>query len=112
MAAMNTVAILTPGPFDDVCDRGVAEDQRYYAEGDGEPALACAACSQGDGDGCGGDDDQHPGGICAALGIYIGTEDDRDDERGKGEGQHQGPNGAGPLWGHPVARQVARDQIQ
>ena len=40
------------------------------------------------------------------------SEDDRDEERAEGEDQHQRTHGAGPVRGHPVPGQVARDQVQ
>jgi hypothetical protein len=68
--------------------------------------------SEGNCDSCGRDDDKNPGGVGAALGVYVGTEDDRDDERAQNEDQYQGTYGPGPLGSHPVAGQVARDQVQ
>ena len=112
MAAMKTAAILTPsGPFDDVGDRGVDEDQRDDTEGDGQPALPRAAGGEGDRDRGGGDQDQDAGGVGAALGVDVGVEDDGDRERAEGEDQHQGPYGPGPVRGHAVAGQVAGTRL-
>ena len=59
-----------------------------------------------------GHQDEDAGGVRPALRVDIGAEDDRDREGDQREDKGQRTRGLRPLRGHPVARQVARHQIE
>ena len=69
------------GPFDDVGDRGVDEDDGDDAEADGALALLPAPGGQRHGDRGGGHQHQDAGGVGAALGVDVGVEEPGDQER-------------------------------
>ncbi len=100
------------GPLVDVGRGRVDEDRRDRGERHRLTTLPGAAGRQRHRHRRRGDEDQDAGGVRAALGVDVGPEDDRDDERDGGEDQHQRPDGLGPLRRHAVAGQVARDQVQ
>jgi hypothetical protein len=60
----------------------------------------------------GSDQHQDPGCVRARLGIHVGVEDPGDQEGDGGEHQHQRAGGQRPRRRHPVAGQVAGDQVE
>ncbi len=98
--------------FDDVDDRRVGEDDSDHSEGDHPDPLSLTRSSQGDGDGGRRHQDQHSRRVCARLLVDVRIEYQRDEKGDERENKHEGPDRAGPQRGHPVARQVARHQVQ
>ena len=85
-------------PLDDVDDRRVDEDQRdQRRRPTAAPRWPAPPGRERHGDGGRGHQDQHAGGVGAALGVDVGPEDERDDEGDGREDQHQRPGGARPL---------------
>ena len=68
-------------PLDDVDDRRVDEDQRRSRRTPtAAPRVPAPPGGERDGDGRRGHQDQHAGGVGAALGVDVGPEDERDGE--------------------------------
>ena len=99
-------------PLDDVGDRGVDEHQRDQHERDAAAAAWLAQSSSVTATAAGRHQHQHAGRVRAALGVDVGLEEHGDEERDRGEEQHQRPRRPGPFRRHAVARQVARHQVQ
>jgi hypothetical protein len=99
------------GLLQDVVDQGVDEHEGDQAEPGHGPALVPAAGGHRDRERGRDHHRQDPGGVRARLGLDVGPEDDGGDHAQGGVDEHHRPHGTAPLRRHPVAGQVAGDDV-
>src|SRR5215208_5302064 len=100
------------GALHGVSDQGVDEHRGNQTEREPAPPRAPAPHGQGHGEGGRGHHGEHPGCVGSGLSVHARPEGYRDDEGDGGVDEHERPDRPPPLRGHPVARQVAGNDVK
>ena len=98
-------------PFDDVGDRRVDEHQRDRGKRETR-RHALVERRKRHGHRRRRHQHEHAGRIRAALRLHVGAENVGDEERDRGEQQHQRARGLRPFRRHAVAREILRHEVQ
>src|SRR5215210_2352799 len=100
------------GALYSVSYQGVDEHRGDHPERESAPPRASAPGSQGHGEGGRSHHGEHSGRVGSGLSVHARPEGYRDDEGNGGVDEHERPDRPPPFRSHPVARQVARNDVK